>query len=88
MSALQERTETIEERVARLMVRLERGYTMIGKQRSQGVPVDKWEDAWIELLHEYEALEDELAAAPPAPVVQREMVLGVPVRPVDRVGVL
>ena len=84
MSATQERAETIEERVARLTVRLEDGFTKIGEAMSHGIEIDHWEEKWVELLREYEALEDELAAQPEPPRVQGELGLAVVRRPVDR----
>jgi len=56
-------TETIEDRVARLELRLLDGFSRIGEAMSHGIEVDNWERHWIELLREYESLEDELAAA-------------------------
>ncbi len=55
--------ETIEDRVARLELRLQDGFTRIGEAMSHGIEVENWERHWIELLREYESLEDELAAA-------------------------
>jgi hypothetical protein len=55
--------ETIEDRVARLELRLQDGFSRIGEAMSHGIEVDNWECHWIELLREYESLEDELAAA-------------------------
>jgi hypothetical protein len=55
--------ETIEDRVARLELRLQDGFSRIGEAMSHGIEVDNWERHWIELLREYESLEDELAAA-------------------------
>ncbi len=55
--------ETIEDRVARLELRLQDGFSRIGEAMSHGIDVDNWERHWIELLREYESLEDELAAA-------------------------
>lgn len=84
MSATQERAETIEERVARLTVRLEDGFRKIGEAMSHGIEVENWERHWVELLREYESLEDELAAQPEPPRVQGELGLAVAWRPVDR----
>ena len=84
MSATQERTETIEERVARLTIRLEDGFTRIGEVMSEGLAPEHWERHWIELLREYEKLSDELAAQPEPPRVQGELGLQVARRPVDR----
>lgn len=64
MSAVETRPETLEERAARLEKRLEDGFTRIGEKLSQGIAVDSWETVWIELLREYVAIEDELAARP------------------------
>ena len=55
--------ETIEDRVARLELRLQDGFSRIGEAMSHGIEVDNWERHWIELLREYESLQDELAAA-------------------------
>jgi len=55
--------ETIEDRVARLELRLQDGFTRIGEAMSHGIEVDNWERHWIELLREYESLEDDLAEA-------------------------
>ena len=87
MSATQERTETIEERVARLELRLQDGFQRIGEMMSKGVAVENWERHWVELLREYEALEDELAAQPEPQLEQGELGLAVERRPVDRLGV-
>ncbi len=58
MSATQERTETLEERVARLEVRLQEGFSRIGEAMSKGVAPEHWEVKWVELLREYENIED------------------------------
>jgi hypothetical protein len=55
--------ETIDDRVLRLELRLQDGFTRIGEAMSHGIEVENWERHWIELLREYESLEDELAAA-------------------------
>ncbi len=55
--------ETIDDRVARLELRLQDGFSRIGEAMSHGIEVENWERHWIELLREYESLEDELAAA-------------------------
>lgn len=54
--------ESKEDRIARLEARLQDGFTKIGDAMSRGVEVDNWERHWIELLREYETLEDEIAA--------------------------
>lgn len=77
MSATQERTETIEERVARLEVRLQEGFSRIGEAMSKGVAPEHWETAWIDILRQYEALQDELDAQPPARPEQATLGLGV-----------
>ena len=58
-------TETTEERVARLEQRLQDGFRKIAEATSQGTAVDrveKWEAVWVDVLREYEALNDEIAA--------------------------
>lgn len=55
--------ETIEDRVARLELRLQDGFNRIGEAMNHGIEVNNWEQHWIELLREYESLNDELAAA-------------------------
>jgi hypothetical protein len=57
-----------------LVVRLQDGFTRIGEAMNNGIEVTNWERHWIELLREYESLNDELAAAP---LEQAEMPLGV-----------
>ena len=79
MSATQERTETLEERVARLEVRLQEGFARIGEAMSKGVAPEHWETKWVELLREYEALEDELDAHH-AEVRQQAELAGMPRR--------
>jgi hypothetical protein len=60
---LSDQPETIDDRVLRLELRLQDGFTRIGEAMSHGIEVENWERHWIELLREYESLEDELAAA-------------------------
>jgi hypothetical protein len=55
--------ETIEDRVAKLELRLQDGFARIGEAMNHGIEVDNWERHWIELLREYEALNVGLAAA-------------------------
>ncbi len=55
--------ETIEDRVSRLELRLQDGFVRIGEAMNHGIEVDNWERHWIELLREYESLQDELAEA-------------------------
>ena len=55
--------ETIEDRIARLELRLEDGFVRIGEAMNHGIEVDNWERHWIQLLREYESLHDDLAAA-------------------------
>lgn len=57
-----------EERQARLEARLRDGFERIGEAMNRGVEVQNWERHWIELLREYEAVSDELAAAVPEQV--------------------
>ena len=84
MRATQERTETLEERVARLTVRLEAGFQKIGEAMSKGVAPEHWETKWVELLREYEQLSDELEAQPPARPEQTALVLGIRVEREER----
>jgi hypothetical protein len=63
VTSQQERIETLEKR-------LQDGFTRIGEAMNNGIEVTNWERHWIELLREYESLNDELAATPP---VQAEM---------------
>ncbi len=65
---------TKQERQAELEARLHDGFLKIGEAMNQGLTVTNWERHWIELLREYEALSDELAAAKPE---QAELSLGV-----------
>ena len=62
-----------------LYERLSKGYDLIGAKLAQGIVVEDWDRHWIELLREYERLEDEKAAhrAEARPVVQQGMDLGV-----------
>jgi len=79
MSATRERTETLDERVARLEVRLREGFSRIGEAMNKGVAPEHWETKWVELLREYEALEDELDAHH-AEVRQQAELAGMPRR--------
>ena len=67
--------DTTDEQIRRLEERLRDGFDKIGKAMSHGVEVDNWERHWIELLREYERLNDELDAhhAGDAPVMQAEL---------------
>jgi hypothetical protein len=56
-------SETIEDRLARLELRLQDGFTRIGEAMEHGIEVDNWERLWIDLLREYEQLHDELDLA-------------------------
>ena len=55
--------ETIEDRLAKLELRLQDGFSRIGEAMNHGIEVENWERHWIDLLREYEALNDDLAAA-------------------------
>lgn len=65
-------TETLEERAGRLEERLRNGFDRIGEMMANHINVTNWEEAWVNLLREYEQINDEIAAhhaAPqPAPV--------------------
>ena len=51
-----------DERIDALVKRLDPGFDAIGEKLARGIRVTHWEDAWIELLAEYVALEDEKMA--------------------------
>ena len=55
--------ETIEDRLAKLELRLQDGFARIGEAMNHGLEVENWERHWIDLLREYESLNDDLAAA-------------------------
>jgi len=55
--------ETIEDRLAKLELRLQDGFARIGEAMNHGIEVENWERHWIDLLREYESLNDDLAAA-------------------------
>ncbi|CCF82358.1 hypothetical protein [Nitrolancea hollandica] len=54
----------LEERKLTLVRRLEDGYSRIELALQQGRDVTQWEDLWETLLHEYEAICDELGRMP------------------------
>lgn len=54
--------DTRDERIAKLEARLTKGFIAIGEATSKHIDVTNWEDKWIELLREYESLNDEIAA--------------------------
>ena len=68
-----------DEQIRRLEERLRDGFDKIGKAMSHGVEVDNWERHWIELLREYERLNDELDAHH-AEVRQQAELAGMPRR--------
>ncbi len=55
--------ETIEDRVTKLELRLQDGFARIGDAMTHGIEVESWERHWVELLREYESLNDDYAAA-------------------------
>jgi hypothetical protein len=57
VTSQQERIETLERR-------LQDGFIRIGEAMNNGLNVSDWEKFWIELLREYETLNDELASTP------------------------
>jgi hypothetical protein len=59
--------------------RLQDGFQKIGEAMQQGITVTNWEKHWIELLRQYEALADELAAMKP-----EQVAMGLGVAPVER----
>ena len=64
--------------MARLEVRLREGFSRIGEAMSKGVAPEHWETKWVELLREYENIEDELDAHH-AEVRQQAELAGMPV---------
>lgn len=54
--------DTRDERIAKLEARLTKGFDAIGEAMSKHIDVTNWEDKWIELLREYERLNDERLA--------------------------
>jgi hypothetical protein len=54
----------LEERKLTLVRRLEDGYSRIELALQQGRDVTQWEDLWETLLHEYEAICDEIGRMP------------------------
>ncbi len=55
--------ETIEDRVAKLELRLQDGFARIGEAMNHGIEVDNWERHWVDLLREYESINDDSAVA-------------------------
>lgn len=55
---------TKQAQIDMLEQRLQDGFTRIGEAMQQGLEVDNWERHWCDLLRQYEALSDELAATP------------------------
>ncbi len=55
-------TDTRDERIAKLEARLTKGFIAIGEATAEHIDVTNWERAWIELLREYELLNDEIEA--------------------------
>jgi hypothetical protein len=58
----QERSDTLEKR-------LHDGFTRIGEALNDHIDVTNWEVRWIELLREYEGVQDALAALKPEQTV-------------------
>lgn len=54
----------LEERKLTLTRRLEDGYSRIELALQQGRDVTQWEDLWETLLHEYEAICDDISQMP------------------------
>jgi hypothetical protein len=66
--------DSLMERSAKLEERLHDGFRRIGEAMNNGVKVENWEKHWIELLREYEGVQDAIRAMKPAQV---GMALGV-----------
>ena len=69
----------LDERIEVLAGRLRDGYVKIGEALAEGLVVEDWHAHWIELLRQYEALNDERAALKP-----EQVALGLNVRPAER----
>lgn len=54
--------QEMQERLERLTARLNDGFGRIGEAMNKGVAPEHWETKWVELLREYENIEDELDA--------------------------
>lgn len=72
--------DTPEERARRLELRLQDGFQKIGEAMNRGVEVQNWERHWIELLREYERLNDELDAHHAETSVSQAAMAGMPRR--------
>lgn len=55
--------DSVENRIARLELRLHDGLARIGEAMATGQDVERWERYWVDLLRQYESLHDELGAA-------------------------
>ena len=71
--------DTTDEQIRRLEERLRDGFQKIGEAMNRVVEVQNWERHWVELLREYERLNDELAAHH-AEVRQQAELAGMPRR--------
>ena len=55
--------ETTEDRLAKLELRLQDGFARIGEAMSHNIEVENWERQWVDLLREYESINDDYAVA-------------------------
>ena len=69
----------LDDRIAVLEGRLRDGFERIGAALAEGLTVDDWHAHWIDLLRQYEALNDERAVLKP-----EQVALGLNVRPAER----
>ncbi len=51
-----------EAEMQRVLFRLEDGFEKIVRAAADGEDVSRWEDVWIQLLREYEQMQDQLVA--------------------------
>jgi hypothetical protein len=58
--------------------RLHDGFARIGEAMQRGVAVPNWERTWVELLREYEAMNDALAEELAARPMQQTEMPGLP----------
>lgn len=68
-----------DKQIRRLELRLRDGFQRIGEAMNKGVAPEHWETKWVELLREYENIEDELDAHH-AEVRQQAELAGMPRR--------
>lgn len=60
--AVHDDQSALEAEIRRIEMRLGVGFEKIVEAADNGDDVSRWEEVWIQLLHEYEALHDRNAA--------------------------